>query len=106
MNLTAGAGKTAKKWPQIMRLLESIGLRFDHDLTEAPGHTIELAKSAAKSGYELVVSVGGDGTINKIVNGLYDAGSIGDVMLGIISTGTGSDYIRTIAANSFNKSVS
>ena len=96
VNLTAGAGKTAKKWPQIMRLLGSIGLRFDHDLTEAPGHAIELAKSAAKSGYELVVSVGGDGTINEIVNGLYDAGSIGDVMLGIISTGTGSDYIRTI----------
>jgi len=96
VNPTAGAGRTAKKWPQIMRLLKSIGLRFEHDLTEAPGHAIELARAAAKKGYELIVSVGGDGTINEIVNGLYDAGSIGDVMLGIISTGTGSDYIRTI----------
>ena len=96
MNLTAGAGRTAKKWPQIMAMLKSIGLRFEHDLTEAPGHAIELAKSAAKKGYELVVSVGGDGTINEIVNGLYDAGSIGDVRLGIISTGAGNDYIRTI----------
>ncbi len=96
VNPTAGAGRTAKKWPQIMSLLKSIGLRFEHDLTEAPRHAIELAKSAARKGYELVVSVGGDGTINEIVNGLYDAGNIGDVMLGIISTGTGGDYIRTI----------
>ena len=96
VNPAAGAGRTAKKWPQIRSLLKNIGLRFEHDLTEAPRHAIELAKSAAKKGYELVVSVGGDGTINEIVNGLYDAGGIKDVALGIISTGTGSDYIRTV----------
>ena len=96
VNPVAGAGRTAKKWPQIMSLLQSAGLKFEHDLTEAPGHARELAKSAAKKGYELVVSVGGDGTINEVVNGLYDAGNIADVMLGIIGTGTGSDYIRTI----------
>jgi len=96
VNPIAGAGGTAKKWPHIRTLLKSIGLRFEHDLTEAPGHAIELARSAAARGYELVVAVGGDGTINEIVNGLYAAGSNGDVMLGIIGTGTGSDYIRTI----------
>jgi len=96
VNPVAGAGKTAKKWPQIMSLLKKIGLRFEHDLTEAPGHAIELAKSAAKKGYELVVSVGGDGTLNEIVNGLYDAGNISAIMIGIIGTGTGSDYIRTV----------
>ncbi len=96
VNPVAGAGKTAKKWPYIKSLLENIGLRFEHDLTEAPGHAIELAKSAAKKGCELVVTVGGDGTINEVVNGLYDSGNLADVMLGIISTGTGRDYIRTI----------
>ena len=96
VNPVAGAGRTAKKWPQIMARLQSIGLRFEHDLTEAPGHARELARSAADRGYELVVSVGGDGTINEVVNGLYDAGNIADVMLGIIGTGTGHDYIRTI----------
>ncbi len=96
VNPIAGAGKTAKKWPQIIDLLRSLGMDFEHDLTEAPGHATELAKSAAKNGCELVVSVGGDGTINEIVNGLYDAGRIGDVTLGIVSTGTGDDYIRTI----------
>jgi len=96
VNPTAGAGRTAKKWPHIMGFLKSSGLRFEHDLTEARGHAIELAKAAAKKGYELVVSVGGDGTINEIVNGLYHADSIKDVTLGIICTGTGADYIRTI----------
>jgi YegS/Rv2252/BmrU family lipid kinase len=77
-------------------MMRSLGMDFEHDLTEAPGHAIELAKSAAQNGCEMVVSVGGDGTINEIVNGLYDSGSIGDVTLGIVSTGTGADYIRTI----------
>lgn len=96
VNPVAGAGRTAKKWPRIMRLLENIGLHFEHDMTEAPGHARELAKSAANKGYELVVSVGGDGTVNEVVNGLFDEGNNANVTLGIISTGTGGDYIRTV----------
>ncbi|HET6478213.1 MAG TPA: diacylglycerol kinase family protein [Dehalococcoidales bacterium] len=96
VNPAAGAGKTARKWPHIMARLQSIDLRFDYDITEAPGHARELAKDAVARGYELVVSVGGDGTINEVVNGLYDTGSIADVRFGIIGTGTGGDYIRTI----------
>ncbi|MBL7165893.1 MAG: diacylglycerol kinase family lipid kinase [Dehalococcoidales bacterium] len=96
VNPIAGAGRTLKKWPHISDLLKSIGLRFEHDITEAPKHAIELARAAVRKGYELVVCVGGDGTINEVVNGLYDSGAIKDVTLGIISTGTGSDYIRTI----------
>jgi diacylglycerol kinase (ATP) len=96
VNPAAGAGKTAKKWPQIMELLKSLGIDFKHELTEAPGHAIELAKSAVKKGYKFVVSVGGDGTIHEIVNGLHDAGANTDVVVGIVNTGTGADYIRTL----------
>ena len=96
VNPTAGAGKTAREWPQIMDMLKSLGLDFEYDLTEAPGHAIELAKSGAKNDCELIVSVGGDGTIHEVVNGLYDGGATGNIALGIVSTGTGSDYIRTI----------
>jgi YegS/Rv2252/BmrU family lipid kinase len=96
VNPTAGAGATARKWPRVKTLLKHLGMRFEHDLTEAPGHAIELARSAVKQGYELVVSVGGDGTVNEVVNGLYDNKDTKNAMLGIISTGTGSDYIRTL----------
>ena len=101
VNPVAGAGKTAKKWPHIKQLLKNIGLHFEHDITEAPGHAIELAKSAISKGYKLIVSVGGDGTINEIVNGMYATGEIKDVELGIIGTGTGSDYIRTIGVSKY-----
>jgi diacylglycerol kinase (ATP) len=96
INPVAGAGKTIRKWPRIKHILKNTGLNFEDDMTEAPGHAIELARSAAKKGYGMVVSVGGDGTLNEIVNGLYESGAIGDITLGIINTGTGSDYIRTV----------
>jgi diacylglycerol kinase (ATP) len=95
VNPTAGAGRTGRLWPKIMGVFKEHGLRFEHDITEAPGHAIELAKAAAKNGYDIVVSVGGDGTINEVVNGLYASGNIKDALLGIVSTGTGGDYIRT-----------
>lgn len=96
VNPIAGSGKTTRTWPHIKELLQSQGLDFDYALTEAAGHAVELAKAAANRGCKLVVSVGGDGTINEVVNGLYEADSLKEVMLGIVSTGTGADYIRTL----------
>lgn len=96
VNPVAGAGKTGRVWPRMREFFEGHGLRFEHDITEAPGHAIELAKTAVTRGHELVISVGGDGTINEVANGIYEAGASGDAALGIVSTGTGSDYIRTI----------
>ncbi len=100
VNPTAGGKGKANKLPHIPSLLQNSGLRFEYDISEAPGHARELAETAAREGYEMVVSVGGDGTINEVVNGLHDAGSTSDVLLGIISTGTGSDYIRTLGLSS------
>jgi diacylglycerol kinase (ATP) len=96
VNPVAGAGRTLRDWPRIKNIFKGNGLRFEHDITEAPGHAIELAREAARNGYNIVVSIGGDGTINEVVNGLYASGDIGDIALGIVSTGTGSDYIRTV----------
>jgi YegS/Rv2252/BmrU family lipid kinase len=70
-------------------------LLFDYVYTDSIGHATVLAKEAALSGYELVVAVGGDGTVNEIVNGLIEA-AVHDVALGIISTGCGSDFIRSL----------
>jgi YegS/Rv2252/BmrU family lipid kinase len=61
--------------------------------SERPGHGIELAESAARGGADLVVAVGGDGTLNETVNGLVRAG--GATELATIPLGTGMDFVRT-----------
>jgi len=96
VNPAAGAGKTIKKWPRVKELLDGMKLDFDFEFTDAPGHGMELAKAAGKKGYEFIVSVGGDGTIHEIANGLHQAGAAAQVPVGIVNTGTGADYIRTI----------
>jgi diacylglycerol kinase (ATP) len=96
VNPTAGAGSSIRKWPKIQSYLNQIGLDFEFTLTESPGHAIELAKAAAGRGYKMFVSVGGDGTISEVAQGLYEKDCLKDVMLGVISTGTGADYIRTM----------
>ena len=101
VNPVAGAGRTAREWPRIRELLRGQGLRFEHDQTEAPGHAIELAKEAIKKGYEIIVSVGGDGTIHEVVNGMYHGGGNGNISLGIVCTGTGSDYARTFGISRY-----
>jgi len=96
VNPAAGAGKTAREWPTLLACLKNSGLRFDYVLTEAPGHAIELAREAVLTGYEFIVSVGGDGTVNEVVNGMCSEDVGKNIILGIICTGTGSDYIRTL----------
>ncbi len=96
VNPVAGAGGTARKWPLIRERLKTLGLRFEHEITEASGHAVELARNAAGKGYDLMVAVGGDGTINEVVNGIYHADGLSRISLGIIGTGTGSDYIRSV----------
>jgi diacylglycerol kinase (ATP) len=95
VNPVAGAYSTRRKWPLISRLLKRIGLRFDFEYTEGVGHAIELARVAASDGYRFLVAVGGDGTVNEVANGILYSTNTANTALGIISTGTGSDFIRS-----------
>jgi diacylglycerol kinase (ATP) len=95
INPAAGAYKTYKKWPQLNRLLDHIGLSFDHQYTEGAGHAIEIARNAASDGYRYLVAVGGDGTVNEVANGILNTGNAAEVSLGVVSTGTGSDFARS-----------
>lgn len=96
VNPSAGGGSTGKKWPHISELLKDAGLSFDHEFTEGVGHGTDIAKDAVAKGYELVIVVGGDGTVNEVVNGLVDEGGKGRATLGIISMGTGGDSARSL----------
>ena len=96
VNPVAGALTTKKKWPLISSLLKRLGIHFDYQFTEGIGHAIELAKEAAIEGYHRIVAVGGDGTINEVANGIINSNNTADTALGVISTGTGGDFIRSV----------
>jgi diacylglycerol kinase (ATP) len=96
VNPAAGAGRTARRWPALERSLREAGLEFDSALTKEPGHGTTLAREALSGGYRLIVAVGGDGTVNEVLNGLVGEAGAPGVTLGIISTGTGSDLIRSL----------
>ena len=96
VNPVAGASSTRRKWPIISRLLERIGLPFDFEYTEGVGHAIELARLAASNGYRYLVAVGGDGTVNEVANGILNSTNPTTTALGIVSTGTGSDFVRSV----------
>ena len=79
-------------WPKLAHRAEALGLSGDALLSERPGQLGQLAAQAADDGASVVVAVGGDGTVNEIVQGL--AGRDG-VELAVIPRGTGWDFVRT-----------
>jgi diacylglycerol kinase (ATP) len=93
VNPAAGGGRTARLWPALRDDLQRLGLAFDWTATTARGEAMRLARAAVTAGARLVVAVGGDGTLNEVVNGV-----VGDVerrvTVGAILTGRGRDGAR------------
>jgi diacylglycerol kinase (ATP) len=91
VNPASSNGATGKRWPELAHRAERAGLSGETLFSERPGHLIELARQAVDGGATLLVAVGGDGTLNEVVNGA--AGR--DVDLATIPIGTGMDFVRT-----------
>jgi diacylglycerol kinase (ATP) len=94
VNPASGNGATGRRWPELSRLAEEAGLRGHALFSEREGHIAELARNAAEGGAQLLVVVGGDGTVNEAVNGILSAGAKG-VELAVLPCGTGDDFVRT-----------
>ena len=94
LNPASGRGNGEKYYPLVEARLHELGLQFEMLRTNAPGHAIELAETASRSGSEVVVAVGGDGTANEVLNGLVRARQAGDggAAMGIIPVGRGNDF--------------
>ncbi len=88
----AGHGKAANLLPKVLEILKSGGIVPCVMHSRYPGHPTELAKEACMKGYDMVVAMGGDGTVGEVVNGIMDAGSA-KAALGIIPAGTGNDFV-------------
>lgn len=116
-NPLAGAGQVEKEWDQLERMIRAQLPECDYAFTEGPNHATLLAREALRDGWEMIVGVGGDGTINECVNGFFekpdpdelvlDDGFIvrqnpmGDVInpdavFGMLPMGTGGDFRRTV----------
>ena len=94
LNPIAGKGGAAALIPEIEATLKSLNLDYDLVVTEEPGHAISLAKEAAEKKYDVVVSAGGDGTSNEVLNGLMQAKKAGvkNITMGVIPVGRGNDF--------------
>jgi diacylglycerol kinase (ATP) len=83
-NPHSGGGGYKRDLPLIMGALRGLGYQVDERATQGEGDGTRLARAGVDEGFDLVCAIGGDGTVNEIINGL--AGT--DVPLAIIPTGT------------------
>ena len=82
----------------IKQLLINEGIEFDDIMTQHTGHAIEIVRNAIEGkGYRKFISVGGDGTNNEVINGIFTQNSIPteEITMGIMPMGTGNDWRRT-----------
>jgi len=100
VNPNAANGKLGRTWPKVARMAERLLGPIRFALTEAQGHATQLAREAAEEGHELIVSCGGDGTNNEVINGLIkdDRAVREGIVMGMLPFGTGGDLRRVIGA--------
>lgn len=98
VNPAAGMGRARKVGREIAALLKEIteeqGIKFDivYTLPSGENSATNLAREAVKRGFQRIIAVGGDGTINEVVNGIGES----DVILGIIPAGVGNDFAKAL----------
>lgn len=113
VNPAAAAGGARRAWPRLAERMAAALGRFETVFTAAPGHAPTLARAAARDGAELVVAVGGDGTLGEVATGLvcsdgdgHDTPPAPDLRrrpeLGVVPFGTGRDFARTLGLTSLD----
>lgn len=97
VNPRSGNGRTERQWPGIERKLTHALGPVTSQLTKMPNHATVLTRNALNEGYDLIIAVGGDGTLNEVVNGFFHNGVAINpkACLGLIPAATGGDFRRT-----------
>lgn len=98
VNPNAGNGSTGSNWPHIRALAESRLGRFAVRITAGPGDAARFAEAAIAASADQLICVGGDGTLNEVLNGYmaHPANARAGVRIGFIPNGTGCDFIKTV----------
>lgn len=98
VNPFSARGRTRRRWETIRAAIRAHFREFKFSFTEKPLQATEMARELLQDGFDLLIGVGGDGTLNEISNGFFHARSGRainvDAAVGIIPSGTGSDFIR------------
>jgi len=93
VNPASGNGRSKQIAEEIRLMLDNDGEQYEMYYTNAPREAIDITmKYSKKKEPHLIYSVGGDGTLFEVVNGIANSNNL----LGIIPTGTGNDFIKTI----------
>lgn len=99
LNPAADRGHAAEKGRHLQELLDqqiqasgAVGYEPSWVLTDYPHHATELAHAAVGQGFDVVVAVGGDGTVHEVINGLMLAEGPTKPLLGVIPIGSGNDF--------------
>jgi len=98
VNPKAGNGSAGSKWPAIRELAKNRLGSFESHITSGPGDAEQFARAAIAAGAVQITCVGGDGTLNEVVNGFmaYEDNLRSSVRLGFIPDGTGCDFVKTV----------
>lgn len=91
-NRVAGSGSAGAYIDRVKALMENRGVDFEIRETQYPGHATELAKAAVDEGFDVIVAVGGDGTLRETALSVVHT----DRVLGLLPCGTGNDYARPL----------
>ncbi len=94
VNPASDNGATGRRWPELSRRLEALGVDFDHTVTAHSGHAAELAQRGSGQGYAVIGYVGGDGTANEVANGILALPRQDRPQLAAVPRGTGGDFPR------------
>jgi YegS/Rv2252/BmrU family lipid kinase len=98
LNPSAGAGSTGRKIPLLEAAFKRHNISYEFAKTERRGHATELAQKAVRDGVDAIAIVGGDGTLNEVVQAYIDSEGkpISGPDLAMIPSGTGGDFKRTL----------
>jgi YegS/Rv2252/BmrU family lipid kinase len=94
VNPNAGSGKGKRDWSIISALLKKYGISYKFTFTECPKHAIGLTEECIQNGCRNIIVVGGDGTLNEVVNGVFSQDNCppAEIVLAMIAVGTGNDW--------------
>lgn len=106
-NPVSGNGAVKRKWNEIVSILNTNKLSFKFSFTKYHLHELELVKNATEKGFRKFISVGGDGTLHNVVNGIMSQKHNPlDFKIAVIPLGTGNDWVKTYnISKNLNKTI-